>query len=112
MLFWKKKSQPSPQLRPCPELLSTAPVPSEPYILIVDDDILFAKMAQETLELEGYKVRCYYDGDQLKLKPLPSGLRLVLLDFMMPTLNGLEVLEYLRKQPSFATTPVVLCSVN
>lgn len=77
-------------------------------ILVVEDDPLMSRMYQKIFTFEGYDVAMAADGqeglDQARaLKPT-----LMLLDVMMPKLNGLQVLEKLKADPETKAIPVVM----
>ncbi|MBI1862952.1 response regulator [Candidatus Microgenomates bacterium] len=77
-------------------------------ILVVEDEGVISRMYEKILSFEGYEVVVAADGeagwDQAKkIKPA-----LILLDFMMPKLNGLQVLEKLKSDPETAPIPVVM----
>jgi CheY-like chemotaxis protein len=81
-------------------------------VLVVDDDPVILRLLQLNLELEGHEVLTAVDGhdalDQVaKLDP-----DLVLLDVMMPHLDGFEVCEQLRADPATADVPVVFLSAK
>ena len=77
-------------------------------ILIIEDDITIAQMYRLKLELDGHKVEIALDGR--------SGLKaisyvkpdLVLLDIMMPRMNGDEVLKRIRSNPATANLSVLV----
>jgi CheY-like chemotaxis protein len=88
--------------------------PSSPRdILIVDDDPDIRDALGECLRYEGYSVHSAADGRDA-LDRLEFGLRpdLILLDLMMPVLNGFDVLAALRNRPDWSTIPVVVVSAN
>jgi CheY-like chemotaxis protein len=77
-------------------------------VLVVEDEPVISRMYQKILSFEGYEVEVAADGEEgwdkaKKLKPA-----LILLDFMMPKLNGLQVLEKLKADPETAPIPVVM----
>ena len=79
-------------------------------VLIVEDESEIATTIAEVLDFEGYRVAVARDGvhafEQLpRFKP-----DLILLDLMMPRMNGFEVLERLREERN--TVPVVVVSAN
>ena len=84
--------------------------PKEPHtVLVVDDDAAVRSALKFVLEIEGFRVRLYPDGQAL----LDDGDRPVLgclvVDYLMPDMNGLELVERLRAED--VTLPVVLiCS--
>jgi CheY-like chemotaxis protein len=79
-------------------------------ILVVDDNRDVRIVLSRLLEIEGYSVACVAGGlDALAfmrtLKP-----RLVLLDYSMPDIDGLEVLTAVRGDPRLADVPVIIFS--
>jgi CheY-like chemotaxis protein len=82
-------------------------------ILIVDDDPDIRDALGECLRYEGYSVHSAADGRDA-LDRLEYGLKpdLILLDLMMPVLNGFDVLAALRKRPDWSSIPVVVVSAN
>lgn len=76
-------------------------------ILVVEDDLDLNKLISDTLNLEGYKVKEAYDGYEAKNMLEQNTFDLVLLDLMIPKLNGLDILQSLRKK---ANTPVCIIS--
>ena len=83
-----------------------------PTVLIVDDDADIREIAVLKLSRAGLDVETESDGESglaaaLELKP-----DLVLLDWMMPRLTGLEVCRRLRENPETAETPIVLLTAR
>ncbi len=68
-------------------------------ILITDDDVNIGNMLEEVLSREGYRVRRAYSGTEALLALSADRPDLVLLDLMLPGLNGEEVLPHLRGIP-------------
>ncbi len=86
---------------------SHSPV-SKKTIMVVDDNPDIVTILRITLESNGFNVRCAYSGEELfasleELKP-----DLILLDIMMPQMDGLEVLARLKGNPATASIPVIL----
>lgn len=85
----------------------------DPYILVVEDNVELRDALQELLCLEGFQVCTASNGrealDVLKAAGVPS---LVLLDLMMPVMDGWQLLEELRRAPggALAAVPVVVIS--
>lgn len=80
------------------------------HILIIEDDILLGDVLTQKLTHEGYQVTLETDGAQglqQMTKLLPD---LVLLDIILPTMNGYEVLEARQKNPRLMTIPIVIIS--
>jgi CheY-like chemotaxis protein len=82
-------------------------------VLIVDDDPDIRDAVGECLRYEGYDVHSATDGRDA-LDRLEYGLRpaVILLDLMMPVLNGFDVLEALKSRPEWKSIPVVVVSAN
>jgi CheY-like chemotaxis protein len=77
-------------------------------ILITEDDPLMSRMYQKIFSFEGYEVVMAADGQEGLDKIRAEKPTLVLLDVMMPKLNGLEVLEKLKADPETKAIPVVM----
>lgn len=77
-------------------------------ILIVEDDPLMMKLYSKVFDIEGYEVVGAADGEEGLLqvhKELPT---LILLDVMMPKMNGLQLLEKLKADPATKNIPVIM----
>jgi two-component system response regulator AtoC len=68
----------------------------KPYVAIVDDDSAFASYLRTFLSLRGYEARCYTRGDELLALKQSESPDVVLLDVMMPGLDGLATLRALK----------------
>ncbi|MGF1587675.1 MAG: response regulator [Pleurocapsa sp.] len=81
-------------------------------ILIVDDSTDNLYLLQFILETQGYKVGLANSGEQAlaQVKKLPPDL--ILLDVMMPQMNGYEVVDRLRKDASLSSIPVFLVTAD
>ena len=79
-------------------------------ILVVDDTPANIKLLGDLLRVKGYEVETAASGEQA-LEAIARGAPdLVLLDIMMPGLNGYEVCRKIRENPATALLPVVLCT--
>jgi two-component system response regulator CpxR len=65
-------------------------------ILVIDDDVEMTEMLSEYLEPEGFSVEVRHDGDSGLKRALQGNCLLVVLDVMLPRINGFEVLRRLR----------------
>lgn len=84
--------------------------PDGPFILVVDDDALNRQILEHFLRLEGYRVKTSKNGRhaiELVSQEKPA---LILLDVMMPELNGYDVCAHLREQYSQASLPIIMLS--
>ena len=79
-----------------------------PKILIVEDDPLMSRMYQKIFTFEEYDVILAEDGQEGLEKARSEKPTVVLLDIMMPKMNGLEVLEKLKSDPETKKIPVVM----
>lgn len=78
-------------------------------ILVVDDEKTLVKGIKFNLENEGYQVDVCYDGETALEMARAGAYDLILLDIMMPKLNGLEVCMRIRE---FSTVPVIMLTAR
>jgi CheY-like chemotaxis protein len=79
-----------------------------PIVLVVDDDEDTREALGEAIELEGYEVRKAGEGAEAIGRMLVATPDLVLLDLMMPGVNGWQVLERMEGDPRLARIPVFI----
>jgi CheY-like chemotaxis protein len=77
-------------------------------ILIVEDDPLMSRLYDKIFKFEGYEVELAVDGEDGLAKVKAGKPTLVLLDVMMPKMNGLQVLEQLKADPTTKAIPVIM----
>jgi len=77
-------------------------------ILIIEDDPLMARMYQKIFSFEGYQIEVAQDGEDGLEKVKNNHPNLILLDVMMPKMNGFQVLEKLKVDPDTKKIPVVM----
>lgn len=80
------------------------------HILVVDDDADSRNLLQERLEGEGYKIDCAAGGHEAIRRLDMASYDLVLLDVVMPDIDGLGVLSHIRQRHSRMAQPVVMIS--
>ncbi|MBA3690894.1 MAG: response regulator [Actinobacteria bacterium] len=83
-----------------------------PRVLVVDDDPVIVRLLEVNLRLDGYDVETASRGEQALERAIQTEPDLVLLDVMMPGLDGWETCRRLRELPAFAQTPVVFLSAR
>jgi CheY-like chemotaxis protein len=81
-------------------------------ILIADDEAHLRLLVRKTLLEDDYRMVEAADGRAALEKALKERPDLLILDWMMPGLSGIEVLEQLRKDPLAAKTPVVMLTAR
>jgi len=85
---------------------------SPPTILVVEDDRAIANMLQATLQLEGYTTALARNGEEGLVAALRDVPELILLDLMLPGIDGFEVLRRLRADPKSTHIPVIVLSAR
>jgi DNA-binding response OmpR family regulator len=77
-------------------------------ILIIEDDPIVAHIYQTRLEKEGYEVEIAHDGQAGFYRIHEFKPDAVLLDLMLPKMNGVEILKKIRAQSQFGHTPIIV----
>lgn len=85
---------------------------SNKKILIIEDDRSAARLAQYTLMQGGYDVTLAYDGFEGLSKAITQTPDLVILDIMLPGIDGYEVCSRLRERAETASLPVLMMSAK
>ena len=80
------------------------------YILVVDDNPSSLDLMAHRLERDGHSVCSCSDGESALRATQTESFDLILLDLMMPGINGIEMLRRLRAEPKTAAIPVVMMS--
>ena len=78
-------------------------------VLLVDDDALLTELLTEYLNAEGLNVRSVSDGEAGVQEILSGQYDVVVLDSMMPKMNGLDVLKNVRSQ---STVPIIMLTAK
>ena len=79
-------------------------------LLIIEDDQIVANIYLRKFQIEGFQVELALDGEAGLASTLKSRPDIVILDLMLPRLNGVEVLKRLRAEPTTRDLPVVVLS--
>jgi len=77
-------------------------------VLIVDDDVTLLGMYKERLEASGYEVVTASDGREALSKAIEYLPQCMLLDVLMPNVNGFDVLENIRSNHETQNIPVIM----
>ncbi|NCC69045.1 MAG: response regulator transcription factor, partial [Clostridia bacterium] len=78
-------------------------------ILVVDDEKLLVKGIKFNLENEGYQVDACHDGETAVQMARESSYDVIILDLMMPRLDGLEACQQIR---GFSTVPIIMLTAR
>lgn len=81
---------------------------SAPKVLIADDSPLVLKMLEKILEGAGFSVMTAHDGLEAIEKAFVEDVSVVILDVMMPRMNGYQACRLLKTEPSTKSLPVVI----
>ena len=77
-------------------------------ILLVDDDPLVVRMYQNKLTKDGYAVKIASNGEEALIQVMKEKPDLILLDIMMPKMNGVETLKVLKVEEKTRDIPVII----
>lgn len=78
-------------------------------VLVVDDEKLIVKGIRFSLEQEGMEVTCAYDGEEALEMAKQTEFDMILLDIMLPKMNGLEVCQQIRE---FSNVPIIMLTAK
>jgi two-component system phosphate regulon response regulator PhoB len=84
----------------------------KPRILITEDEGALVAMLRYNLEKEGYRVDEAADGGEALLKVAEAPPDLILLDWMLPSLSGIEVCRQLRRNPATRNIPIIMLTAR
>jgi DNA-binding response OmpR family regulator len=78
-------------------------------ILIVEDELNIAELEKDYLEIEGFTVEIESNGDQALSRCREKNYDLIVLDLMLPGLDGFEICRRIRK---YSTVPIIIISAK
>jgi len=81
-------------------------------VLVVDDDPDILEALSEILEAEGFEIRRARNGKEALERLEPDPPQLILLDLMMPVMDGWEFAQRMRQRPSVAHIPIIVLSAD
>ena len=84
----------------------------QPYVLVMEDEDALATLLQYNLEKEGYRVVVAADGEEGMLQIDERLPDLVLLDWMLPKLSGLEVCRRIRGKSETRNLPIIMLTAR
>ena len=83
-----------------------------PYILAVEDEEALATLLHYNLDKEGYRVDLCADGEEALIRIDEKLPDLVVLDWMLPTVSGIEVCRRLRQRPATRNLPIIMLTAR
>ena len=92
-----------------PDGLSSLP---RPLVLVVEDEAAIATMLRYNLEKQGYRVSEASDGQEALTRIQEQQPDIVLLDWMLPLMSGIEVCRQIRRRPSTRDLPVIMVTAR
>lgn len=101
---------PKPTRRYAGAWVPRAKNPAQQRILFIEDDRFIADMYRMGLEVGGWQVDVAHDGEEGLRQALENPPALVLLDLLLPRMDGFEVLRQLREDERTRDTPVLIIS--
>ncbi len=78
-------------------------------VLVVDDEKLIVKGLKFSLEQDGFKVDCAYDGEEALQLAQNNGYDIILLDIMLPKMSGMEVCQQIRE---YSNVPIIMLTAK
>ncbi|GGF51307.1 DNA-binding response regulator [Terasakiella brassicae] len=84
----------------------------EPLVLIVEDEPPLAELVRYNIEKEGFRTLCVGDGEEAMLLVEEEEPDLVILDWMLPGLSGIEVCRRLRERKSTKSLPIIMLTAR
>jgi len=85
---------------------------AQPLILIVEDEVALVTLLRYNLEREGFRVLEAGNGEEALLLIKEQRPDLVLLDWMLPILSGIEICRQIRRSPEHRLTPVIMLTAR
>ena len=100
----------TPLMTPVPSLSLAGAMEARPTVLLVDDEESVQKLLAYPLEREGYRVVQARDGEEALVRYRAEAIDLVILDLMLPRLDGLAVCRRLREERS--AVPIIMLTAR
>jgi two-component system, OmpR family, phosphate regulon response regulator PhoB len=84
----------------------------KPLVLVVEDEAALQQLLAYNLERAGFAVEQAYDSDEAQVLIAERAPDLVLLDWMLPWMSGLELCRQLRRKPATANLPIIMLTAR
>src|SRR5690242_14447078 len=93
-------------------MLDSASSLPKPLVLVVEDEAPLATMLRYNLEKQGFRVEEAADGQEALTRISEAQPDLVLLDWMLPAMSGIEVCRQIRRRPATRDLPVIMVTAR
>lgn len=81
---------------------------SKPHVLLVEDDVFLSGIYQKKFEMEGYKVTAIDNGEKVLPEAKKKMPDIIMLDILLPKMDGFTVLSKLKEDQQVKNIPVIL----
>ncbi len=85
---------------------------AKPIVLVVEDEAALVTMLRYNLEKQGFRVEEAVDGQEALTRISEAAPDIVLLDWMLPVMSGIEVCRQLRRRPATRDLPVIMVTAR
>ncbi len=85
---------------------------NKPYVLIVEDEAPLVTLLRYNLEKQGFRVEDAGDGGEALMRITEAPPDLLLLDWMLPTMSGIELCRQLRRRPATRQLPIIMLTAR
>ena len=85
---------------------------NKPLVLVVEDEAALATMLRYNLEKQGFRVEEAVDGQEALNRIAETVPDIVLLDWMLPVMSGIEVCRQIRRRPATRDLPVIMVTAR
>ena len=85
---------------------------AKPLVLVVEDEAALATMLRYNLEKQGFRVEEAVDGQEALTRMAEAAPDIVLLDWMLPVMSGIEVCRQIRRRPATRDLPVIMVTAR
>jgi two-component system, OmpR family, alkaline phosphatase synthesis response regulator PhoP len=84
----------------------------QPHILVVDDEPDLLELVHYTLTRAGYQVCCVKSGEEALTQVQTRLPDLIVLDLLLPGVDGLEICKHLKRDPQTAAIPIIMLTAR
>ena len=112
MITTESRSTPPAEATPMPTRIRGPQEPQKPRVLVVDDEDDLLELVRYNLAKDGYDVECVGSGEQALRSARTSPPTLIVLDLMLPAVDGLEVCRRLKADPKTRDILIVMLTAK